>query len=96
MKAFVCQTPGYSMNRLENIWEATRVPSDFFDQPVRPAGVCFSGKEDLLPMAKEYASEIWGVGTLTYYVSKMSDSMWDAFTQSISLRAIDSWNVGFH
>lgn len=32
MKAFVCQTPGYSMNRLENIWEATEQKMQFLAQ----------------------------------------------------------------
>jgi hypothetical protein len=95
MKLFVRQIPGYSMHTLENIWDATRIRSDFFDQQVRPAGVCFSTGADSLEMAQSYSRQIWGFGSITYYVSKMSDTTWREFALSISLRITETTNVGY-
>lgn len=95
MKLFVRQIPGYSMQTVENIWDATRIHSDFFDQEVRPAGVCFSVGENSLELAKDYALEIWGFGSITYYVSKMSDTAWREFTQGIALKTTETSHVGY-
>lgn len=80
MKIIERQNVGYSPQVLEDIFRSTLFPSSFFNQPMSVRGVCFAAGLNSSELAREFAEDHLGLGTIGFRMETMTPEIWRATT----------------
>jgi hypothetical protein len=76
MKIIERPNVGYRPQVLEDIFRSTLFPSSFFNQPMSARGVCFAAGSISSEIARQFAEDHLGLGTIGFCTEAMPPETW--------------------